>query len=58
MRPTINGRPLTPPRIEIPSTVQQINTAFELAAALNVSFEATLSAIVRLKLILCVEQTS
>jgi hypothetical protein len=58
MRPTINGRPLTPPRIEIPSTVQQIAAAFDLAAGLNVPLEAMLREIVRLKLILCMEQTS
>jgi hypothetical protein len=58
MRPTINGRPLTPPRIEIPTTVQQINTAFDLAAGLNVSPEAMLREIVRLNIILCMEQTS
>ena len=56
MSPTIHGRPLTPPRIEIPTTSAQIGLAIDLAQACGVPMETMLAEIMRLKLIICVEQ--
>jgi hypothetical protein len=58
MNTLIMHRPAQPPRIVVPTTGRQFGIAFDLANALNVPLDALLLELMRLKIVLCVDEQS